>query len=147
MQQACHKKPQCPELRNRDGGNNNGGNNNDNNNTGGDGGSGGGSDKGKWAPPKSGESEKKTIDGKERFWCSKCREGKGMWNLTHVTSNHKTKEQLAAARAAGGGNNNGTGTGNGARGNVAQVPFTDLEGLLSQPCDQGLYSLDQWKEE
>ena len=47
----------------------------------------------KWAAPKSGESEIKTIDGKEHKYCSKCKRGKGRWTTgdgAHVTSDHKT---------------------------------------------------------
>ena len=55
---------------------------------------------GKWAKPKAGESEKKKVDGVEMFCCSKCKGGKGFWNKTHVTADHKSEDAL---KADGGG--------------------------------------------
>jgi hypothetical protein len=54
------------------------------------------SSKGKWAKPKAGEPHEKTINGKKRFWCSKCNDNKGRWNQSHKTDGHKTKEELTA---------------------------------------------------
>ena len=42
---------------------------------------------GKWAAPKSGEPHTKTIDGKEKHYCSTCRGGKGTWT-NHLTKDH-----------------------------------------------------------
>ena len=41
-------------------------------------------------PPKSGESEIKTVDGVKRYWCAKC----NRWTLSHTTEQHLTKEEL-----------------------------------------------------
>jgi len=41
-------------------------------------------------PPKAGESEIKNIDGKKRYWCSKC----NRWTISHTTDQHKSKEEL-----------------------------------------------------
>ena len=43
-------------------------------------------------PPKPGEPEIKFIDGKKRYWCSKCNQ----WTESHGTGSLKTKEQLQA---------------------------------------------------
>jgi hypothetical protein len=50
----------------------------------------------KWAKPKAGEPHEKTINGRKRFWCAKCNDGKGRWNMSHKTVSHKTKEELDA---------------------------------------------------
>jgi hypothetical protein len=39
-------------------------------------------------PPKEGEKKTKEKDSKTYYWCSKCRNGKGMWAL-HKESDHK----------------------------------------------------------
>ena len=57
---------------------------------------------GKWAKPKEGEPQEKDFDGVKMFWCAKCRGGRGSWNKTHVTADHKTKDQLRADRNASG---------------------------------------------
>ena len=56
---------------------------------------------GKWAPPKDGEPHEKMIGDVKRFWCKKCRNGRGCWTTTHLTSGHKSKEELAADKASG----------------------------------------------
>ena len=43
----------------------------------------------KETPPTSGSSETITRDGREWFWCSKCRGGEGRWSTTHSSSTHK----------------------------------------------------------
>ena len=49
---------------------------------------------GPFPPPKTGEPETKTDEkGKKFHYCSKCER----WNLTHVTKDHRTKEELAKA--------------------------------------------------
>ena len=45
-------------------------------------------------PPKSGESEIKTIGGVKRYWCAKC----NRWTISHTTDGHKTKEELLAEK-------------------------------------------------
>ena len=45
-------------------------------------------------PPKSGESEIKFIDGKKRYWCSKC----NRWTESHGTDGHKSTEELKKQR-------------------------------------------------
>ena len=50
-------------------------------------------------PPKDGESEIKFINGKKKYWCSKC----NRWTISHGTENHKTTEELkAVARPSAG---------------------------------------------
>ena len=45
-------------------------------------------------PPKPGESEIKTINGKKMHWCQKC----DRWTVSHGTENHKSKEELQAEK-------------------------------------------------
>ena len=45
---------------------------------------------GPFPPPKEGESETKTSNGKTFHYCKKC----SRWNLSHTTSQHKGKEDL-----------------------------------------------------
>ena len=58
----------------------------------------------KWAPPQSGESDKKTIDGEVHQFCQTCRRGKGFWNKgadkMHSTANHRVR---APTTGEGGG--------------------------------------------
>jgi hypothetical protein len=54
-------------------------------------------------PPKEGESQKKSFknsDGTtmERMWCSKC----NIWSKSHLTKDHRTKAEIAAAANPGG---------------------------------------------
>lgn len=42
------------------------------------------------APPADGESEQRFVNGKAEFYCAHCKR----WTKTHVTANHKTKEEL-----------------------------------------------------
>ena len=75
-------KKTCPDCNpNRDASNNNGNNNS--------GGGNGNSSGGKWAAPKDGEPTQKTVNGVLFKWCQKCRGGKGHWNKTHSTDEHK----------------------------------------------------------
>ncbi len=95
--------------------------------------------KGKWAPPAEGESEKKTINGTEYSYCKHCNGGKGRWTKTHTTSEHKTKDQLAAQ-----------GTGTGGAGHMAALPpseanLADLFNGEPVLC-QELHTLDQWSD-
>jgi hypothetical protein len=39
------------------------------------------------AAPKDGESHSKKVNGKDHFWCQKCRR----WNTTHLTTQHRKK--------------------------------------------------------
>ena len=41
-------------------------------------------------PPKPGESEIKFIEGKKKYWCSKC----NRWTESHGTDSHKSNEEL-----------------------------------------------------
>lgn len=50
-------------------------------------------------PPKSGQPEKKTVEGVEYFWCAKCNEGKGRWTLSHGTQEHGRKPEAPTANA------------------------------------------------
>jgi hypothetical protein len=34
-------------------------------------------------------TKEKTVDGAKYFWCGKCRKGKGAWNKTHGSAEHK----------------------------------------------------------
>jgi Zinc knuckle len=43
----------------------------------------------KETPPTPGSPETITKDGREWFWCGKCRGGDGRWSTTHSTSTHK----------------------------------------------------------
>jgi len=78
-----HYARNCPK---KDGNSNNNGNNGGQNQQHGNQGNSGGSGKRKWKsiPPKEGESEQKTHEGKTYYWCAKCRK----WNLTHKTDQH-----------------------------------------------------------
>ena len=65
--------------------------------------------------PTSGEPQSKEIDGKMMHYCGKCgKDQKGHWNPTHLTKDHKTKEELEAAKAKGPG------------GNVAELELSSL---------------------
>ena len=88
----------------------------------GGGGTGSGQDGTKWNKPSQGEPHSKEIDGKMMHYCSKCRNGKGRW-CNHLTKDHKTKEELEAAKA------------NSPSGNVAQL---ELENLACFECDSKL---------
>ena len=65
----------------------------------------GGKPKGDYSEPKDGETTR-TIDGKLRKWCSKCRRRgaatneKGMWTTTHVTADHVNKSAAASESPA-----------------------------------------------
>ncbi len=91
---------------------------------------------GKWNPPKEGEPKEKMIDGVKMYYCKTCNKGKGRWNKTHPTSDHKTKEQLDAAKEAGGGH-------------MAALPPAEanLADLFCKPVDQALVCLGQWEDE
>jgi len=82
-----HIRPNCPHPKKAKG-------------QGGSGGSSGGDSDGSLpkhhTPPKAGESHERTVNGKKKFWCASCRDGKGLWNNTHKTADHKSKEQLKA---------------------------------------------------
>ena len=49
----------------------------------------------RFPPPKSGESEIKTVGDKKYYWCSKCNN----WMVSHGTATHKTNEELRASMA------------------------------------------------
>ena len=55
---------------------------------------------GKWQKPKPGEPTEKEIDGVKHFYCTKCRGGKGGWNKTHKTADHKSKAEREAESAS-----------------------------------------------
>jgi hypothetical protein len=61
--------------------------------------------KGDYSEPKDGETTR-TIDGKLRKWCAKCRRRgakdneKGMWTTTHATADHVTKTNSAPAEGS-----------------------------------------------
>ena len=63
-----HIKQHCPQLKNN-----------------------GKQDGNKWAAPKDGEPQEKVVDGVKRFYCSKCKKGKGFWNTSHVTAQHRNR--------------------------------------------------------
>lgn len=46
-------------------------------------------------PPADGEPDEKKYKGRMEYWCSKCG-----WNRTHKEADHKTKQELQAARNA-----------------------------------------------
>ncbi len=101
--QKGHFKHNCPNK--NQGGNNNGsgGNNQDTN-----GGKGGSASAWKTVAPADGASEKQSRNGKEYFWCGKCK----CWNLTHVTGQHKPKAELSQQSGGGNGGQSGTGGAN-----------------------------------
>ena len=50
--------------------------------------------------PKSGDSKSKEVDGRTYHFCSKCREGEGMWVL-HKEADHKDNfKQVARPKSA-----------------------------------------------
>lgn len=57
-------------------------------------------DGGKWHKPMSGEPAEKEIDDVKHFYCTKCCNGKGAWNKTHETADHKNKAEREAAKAS-----------------------------------------------
>jgi hypothetical protein len=61
----------------------------------------------KFAPPKPGEPETKTIDGHTKHWCAKCgRNQQGRWT-GHPTRDHRDDYTPPAGNGNGNGNNNG----------------------------------------
>ena len=70
-------------------------------------------------PPaaKDGEPHTKEIDGKKLMWCSKCRQGKGHWNSTHLTKEHVVGFKKQKAEASG---------------NVHQVDLSKIQGSVSE---------------
>ena len=57
---------------------------------------------GMWDPPKAGEPQDKTINGKVWKFCAKCKfKGQpGKWTRTHTTAEHKDKPAPAEAGGA-----------------------------------------------
>jgi hypothetical protein len=46
----------------------------------------------RFPPPRPGEGEIKTVEGKKFYWCTKCNN----WTVSHGTATHKTREELRA---------------------------------------------------
>jgi hypothetical protein len=118
-----HTEPFCRKKKKDQKGTGNNGGADTNGNKGGNNGGTSSSNGNKWDKPKDGEPHEKEIDGVKHFYCSKCKNGKGRWNKTHTTDNHKTPDQL---NAASGGTS----------------PTANLGALAAE--HQGLYS--QWWE-
>ena len=72
----------------------------------------------KWvkAKPADGEAHIKTVNGSEYKWCDRCKRWQKDKNH-HVTADHKTKAELAAAKGESGSGNNSSNNSSGA-GNV-----------------------------
>ena len=72
----------------------------------------------KWLPPKDGEPKTKTMFNKTWHWCSKCNNGKGRWNRSHLTEAHKDNFQRESSESS---DSNSTAPG----GHTAQVDSDD----------------------
>ncbi len=86
---------------------------------------------GKWKAPAKGESEIRMIDGTEHKYCKKCRGGQGFWTRgknAHVTSQHKTKEELQEQKN-GNSSNNGGASGNALAPTASETPRSPEGGL------------------
>ena len=80
-----------------------------------------------WPAPKEGDSQTKTWEGKQFFFCQKCQKGKGAWNTTHLTAAHDPSKWKGKQGQNNGGNNGETNNnGGGHRATVAQVTDQQL---------------------